>query len=231
VRAAVVSTPVALVTGGARTLGRAIAHALAAAGYGVVVTAASDGAAAEETAAELAALGVPALGLVADVSDPDAVAESVARAATLGPLRVLVNNAALRTRVAVDDLTLQDWAAVRSVTLDGAFHCVHAALPHLRAAGGGRIVSMLGANSLRGDPQRVHLSAAKYGVVGLTRALSAALSGDGITVNAVSPGRMTTDSPEESAVRRARVADTVAFLASDRAAHVTGQVIDVGPPG
>ncbi|MET7994391.1 SDR family NAD(P)-dependent oxidoreductase [Amycolatopsis sp. NPDC005232] len=222
--------PIAIVTGGVRNLGRAIALALAADGFGVVVTAGSDHATAQQTAGEIAALGVPALGLVADVADPAAVAGMVERAAELGPVRVLVNNAALRTRVPFDELTLAEWAAVRSVTLDGAFHCAHAVLPHLRRAGGGRIVSMIGANALRGDPSRVHLSAAKHGVVGLTKALSAAYAAEGITVNAVSPGRMNAPDAAESELRRERVAATVAFLASPAAGHVTGQLISAGPP-
>ncbi|MEU8631837.1 SDR family NAD(P)-dependent oxidoreductase [Amycolatopsis sp. NPDC048633] len=223
-------TPIAIVTGGARNLGRAIAFALARDGFGVVVTAGSDVTTARRTAEEIAELGVPALGLVADVADPAAVADMVARAAELGPVRALVNNAALRTRVPFEELTEAGWAAVRSVTLDGAFHCAHAVLPHLRRAGGGRIVSMIGANALRGDPSRVHVSAAKHGVIGLTKALAAAYAGEGITVNAVSPGRMNTPDAAEAELRRSRVAATVAFLASAAAGHVNGQLIPVGPP-
>jgi 3-oxoacyl-[acyl-carrier protein] reductase len=225
-----VKPPIAIVTGGARNLGRAIALALAHNGFGVVVTAGSDGGTSQRTAREIAGLGVPALGLVADVADPVAVADMVAQAAELGPVQVLVNNASLRTRVPFDELTLDEWAAVRSVTLDGAFHCAHAVLPHLRQAGTGRIVSMIGANALRGDPSRVHLSAAKHGVIGLTKALAAAYATEGITVNAVSPGRMTAPDEAEAELRRERVASTVAFLASPGAGHVNGQLLSVGPP-
>jgi 3-oxoacyl-[acyl-carrier protein] reductase len=219
-------TGVAVVTGAARNLGRSIALALSAAGFDVVVNARADLAAATEVAAECGGRSIPVL---ADVSDPAAVAGMFERAAELGPVRVLVNNAALRTRVPIGELTVQEWRRVHSVVLDGAFHCVHAALPLLRAAGDGRIVTMLGGNALAGDPGRVHVSAAKHGLVGLTLSLAAACADDGITVNAVSPGRMNPPDPVEADRRRARLADTVAFLAAPRASDVTGQVIAVGP--
>lgn len=219
-------TGVAVVTGAARNLGRSVALALAAAGFDVVVNARADLAAATEVAAECGGRSIPVL---ADVSDPAAVAGMFERAAELGPVRVLVNNAALRTRVPIGELTVQEWRRVHSVVLDGAFHCVHAALPLLRAAGEGRIVTMLGGNALAGDPGRVHVSAAKHGLVGMTLALAAACADDGITVNAVSPGRMNPPDPAEADRRRTRLADTVAFLASPQASDVTGQVIAVGP--
>jgi 3-oxoacyl-[acyl-carrier protein] reductase len=131
----------------------------------------------------------------------------------------------------VSDLTLADWQAVRAVTLDGAMACVLAALPRMRQSGDGRIITMIGANALRGDPGRVHVSAAKHGLIGMTKALAAAVATDGITVNAVSPGKM---NPEHAPVaetdrRRESVSDTVAFLASPAAFGITGQLIEVGP--
>jgi 3-oxoacyl-[acyl-carrier protein] reductase len=220
---------VAIVTGGARNLGRAIVLALAAAGFDVVVNARTDGAGAEAVAAEAAACGVRALPVLADVTDPAAVTAMVERAAELGPVGVLVNNAAVRTKVPVGELTIEDWRAVHSVVLDGAFHCVRAALPSLRAAGNGRVISVLGANALAGDPGRVHLSAAKHGLVGLTLALAKACAADGVTVNAVSPGKMNPRDETAARQRRSRLAATVAFLASPDAGDVTGQVIEVGP--
>lgn len=224
---------VAVVTGGARNLGRAIVLALAEAGFDVVVNTRADLDRAEAVAAEARDLGVRALPVRADVTDGDAVAEMMRRASGLGPLRVLVNNAALRTHVPVGQLTFEDWRAVHSVILDGAFHCVRAALPALRAAasptGGGRIITLLGAKAMRGDPTRVHVAAAKYGLVGMTLALAGACAADGITANAVSPGLVTPDDEQETARRRAAVASTIAFLASAAAADITGQVIEVGP--
>jgi 3-oxoacyl-[acyl-carrier protein] reductase len=222
---------VAVVTGGARNLGRSIVLALARSGHDVVVNARSDAEQAEAVAAEARELGVAAAVALADVADPDAVARMFAVADELGPVRVLVNNAALRTRIEVSDLTLADWQAVRAVTLDGAMACVLAALPRMRQSGDGRIITMIGANALRGDPGRVHVSAAKHGLIGMTKALAAAVATDGITVNAVSPGKM---NPEHAPVaetdrRRESVSDTVAFLASPAAFGITGQLIEVGP--
>ena len=149
-----------MVTGGGRNLGRAIVLALARDGFDVVVNTRGDAEQAEKVAAEAREHGVAAAVAVADVADPAAVERMFAVADGLGPLRVLVHNAALRTRIPVYEVTIRDWNAVRAVTLDGAFHCVLAALPRLRASGGGRIITMIGANALHGDPGRVHVSAA-----------------------------------------------------------------------
>jgi 3-oxoacyl-[acyl-carrier protein] reductase len=224
---------VAVVTGGARNLGRSIVLALAGAGFDVVVNTRSNLDQAEAVAEEVRDLGVRALPVRADVTDADAVAEMMRGAAGLGPLRVLVNNAALRTHVPIEEMTFDDWRTVHSVILDGAFRCVSAALPAMRTAagaggGGGRIITLLGAKAMRGDPARVHVAAAKYGLVGMTLSLANACAGDGITVNAVSPGLVTEGDEQEIARRRAGVASTVAFLASTAASDVTGQVIEVG---
>ncbi|WNG86332.1 SDR family NAD(P)-dependent oxidoreductase [Mycobacterium sp. ITM-2016-00317] len=220
-----------MVTGGARNLGRSLVLALARSGYDVVVNAKTDAEGAERTAAEARALGVSATAALADVADPDEVGRLFEAVDRLGPLRVLVNNAALRTRVPLSELMIEDWQAVRSVTLDGAMHCALTALPRLRATDSGRIVTMIGGNALRGDPGRVHVSAAKHGLVGMTKALAAACADDGITVNAVSPGKMRPDNANEQEAERRRgmVAQTVAFLASAAAFGVTGQLIEAGP--
>lgn len=222
---------VAVVTGGARNLGRSLVLALARSGYDVVVNARSDVDGAEQTAAEARALGVSAAAVLADVADPDDVAHLFTAADRLGPLRVLVNNAALRTRIPLSELTMADWQAVRAVTLDGAMHCALAALPRLRASGDGRIITMIGGNALRGDPGRVHVSAAKHGLIGMTKAMAAGCESDSVTVNAVSPGKMNPEGAAEAEAERRRnqVADTVAFLASPAAAGITGQLIEVGP--
>ena len=221
----------AVVTGGARNLRRAIVLALASAGFSVMVNTRTDLAAAEEVADEARALGARALAAIADVTEPPQVAAMMRRAEQLGPVRVLVNNAALRTRVSVEELTFDQWRAVHAVVLDGAFHCVHAALPAMRAAGSGRIITIIGANALRGDPTRVHVSSAKHGLVGMTKALAAACAADGITANAVSPGRLNDPDPDIEQSHRDRLAQLVAFLASPAAGEITGQLIESGPPG
>ena len=132
-------------------------------------------------------------------------------------LRVLVNNASYRPRQQVTTITEEDWHQVRSVTLDGAFRCIRCALPALIP--GGRIVNILGRNALAGDPERVHLSAAKHGLLGLTLALAAALRDDGVAVNAVSPG-VDADGPELDAVpRRDRRSGRASGLRRRRRAH------------
>ena len=158
-------------------------------GFDVVVNTRSDVDQAEKVAAEAREFGVAAAVAAADVSDPAAVGRLFTVADGLGPLRVLVNNAAARTRVPVYDVTAADWEAVRAVTLDGAMNCVLAALPRLRT-GGGSVVSIIGGNALRGDPGRFHVSAAKYGLIGMTKALAAACAADHVNVNAVSPSHM-----------------------------------------
>ena len=146
-----------------------------------------------------------------------------------GTLRVLVNNASYRPRQRVHAITEEDWDQVRSVTLDGAFHCIRCALPALIP--GGRIVNILGRNALAGDPDRVHLSAAKHGLLGLTLALAAALRDDGVSVNAVSPG-IEADATEDLELRcRAEIASQVARLAFAEAKELTGTVVRVDCDG
>ena len=141
---------------------------------------------ADAVAAAIRADGGCAFAVTANVTDPSAVRRMFDTVAAHGRLRVLVNNASYRPRQRVETITEEDWHQVRSVTLDGAFRCIRHALPALIP--GGRIVNILGRNALAGDPERVHLSAAKHGLLGLTVALAAALRDDGVAVNAVSPG-------------------------------------------
>jgi 3-oxoacyl-[acyl-carrier protein] reductase len=217
---------VAVVTGGSRHLGRSIAVALARAGHHVLVNARSDMDGAHRVAAEITSAGGRADAVQADVTDPAAVDRMFARAAEIGRVEVLVNNAAVRNRIPVAELTVADWNAVRAVVLDGAFHCVHAALPAL-TAGGGTVVNILGANALAGDGRRVHVSAAKYGLLGLTLALADACRSSGVRVNAVSPARMGED-PEHAERARSAVAETVVWLASPAGWGVTGATITAG---
>jgi NAD(P)-dependent dehydrogenase (short-subunit alcohol dehydrogenase family) len=144
-----------------------------------------------------------------------------------GTLRVLVNNASYRPRQRVQTITEDDWHQVRSVTLDGAFRCIRCALPTLIP--GGRIVNILGRNALAGDPERVHLSAAKHGLLGLTLALATALRDDGVAVNAVSPG-VDTEGPELDRCR-AEIASAVARLAFADAGELTGTVVRIDCDG
>jgi 3-oxoacyl-[acyl-carrier protein] reductase len=236
---------VALVTGSGRNIGRAIALALAGAGLNVVVNVRRHRAEGEEVAAAVRDLGMRSIVAVADVADPHAVGRLFAEArAALGPVTVLVNNAAIRTEMPIEELDFDEWRRVLGVVLDGAFLCSRAAIPDMRAAGRGRIVNIAGMSGQAGAADRAHVVASKAGLIGLTRALAVELGADGITVNAVSPGMMDTarnleTSPREPkhhsgrsvpVGRRGRpeeIGAAVRYLVSDEAAFVTGQVLSV----
>jgi NAD(P)-dependent dehydrogenase (short-subunit alcohol dehydrogenase family) len=220
---------IALVTGAGSGLGAVIAERLAREGLTIAVNTRARTEEADGVVAAIRAEGGHAFAVTADVTDPSAVRRMFETVAAHGALRVLVNNASYRPRQSVLTITEEDWHQVRSVTLDGAFRCIRCALPALIP--GGRIVNILGRNAMAGDPERVHLSAAKHGLLGLTRALAAALRGEGVAVNAVSPG-IDADASDEH-VRRCRgeIADQVAALSFANAADLTGTVVTVDCDG
>lgn len=220
---------VAVVTGSGSGLGAAIAEELAARGLTVVVNTRANAREAEEVAKRIRRKGGDALVVRADVTNEAEVAALFERVKNLGRLRVLVNNASLRRRQPVQAISVSGFRQVLEVTLEGAFTCVRHALPLLTGVehpGGGHIVNILGINAMAGDAQRVHVSAAKHGLLGLTLALAEALRQDGITVNAVSPGIAAT-TPDDLLRSQRRIAQTVALLTSADAVHVTGTVVDV----
>lgn len=185
---------VALVTGGARNIGRAISRALAAGGATVMVNARSSRAEAAHTVAMIEAEGGRATSCLADVSRPAQVARLVA--ATLarhGRLDILVHNAALREERPFEDITLAEWRRVLGVVLDGAFLTAQAALPHLRAAGAGAVVLIGGQTGHQGAVGRAHVVTAKAGLAGLTKALALEFAPACITVNCVVPGAVRGD--------------------------------------
>ncbi|MDO9500058.1 SDR family NAD(P)-dependent oxidoreductase [Falsiroseomonas sp.] len=182
---------VALVTGAARRNGRATALALAGAGAAVVVNTRTNMAEVEAVAAEIRAAGGRALAVQADVTAEAQVAAMVTRTvAEFGRLDILVNNAADRALAPFLEMELAEWRRVVSIILDGAFLCSRAALPHMVAAGAGRIINMGGVTGHIGAHQRAHVSTAKAGLVGLTKALAVEFGGQGITVNCVVPGKI-----------------------------------------
>jgi 3-oxoacyl-[acyl-carrier protein] reductase len=220
-------TDLALVTGAGSGLGAVIAERLAQEGLTVAVNTRARTEEADSVAAAIRSCGGSAFAVTADVTDPSAVQRMFDAVAARGRLRVLVNNASYRPRQRVQTITEEDWQRVRAVTLDGAFRCVRHALPALIP--GGRIVNILGRNALAGDPDRVHLSAAKHGLLGLTLALAAALRDDGVAVNALSPG-VDTEGPELDRCRN-EIAAQVAHLAFADAAKLTGEVVRVDCDG
>jgi 3-oxoacyl-[acyl-carrier protein] reductase len=234
---------VALVTGAGRNIGRAIALALAAGGATVIVNVRSNKAEADEVVRAIERGGGKAVALVADVADEGAVGRMVAEAARqCGRIDYLVNNAALRNERHFDEMSFAEWREVLGVTLDGAFHCAKACLPHLKASGAGALVNIGGLSAHTGSKHRAHVIAAKAGLVGFTRALAHDLAGDGVTVNLVAPG--TIDTARRTDVAQPAhhltnntltgkrgapddVAATVRFLCGPGARYITGQTIHV----
>ena len=235
---------VALVTGGARNIGRAIALALADGGAKVAVSAVSDTAGLDETVAEITAKGGEALAILADVTSEDAVAGMTkAVLDRFGRLDILVNNAAVRGETRLADMTLAEWRRVVSVTLEGPFLCARAALAPLIASDAGAIINIGGLTGYTGAKNRVHVVSAKSGLDGMTKALAHELAEHGITVNLVSPGLIDTVRGKHNPTnpdhhkrhdtllgRRGRpeeVAAMVRHLAGPNGRFVTGQTIHV----
>ena len=239
------TSPVALVTGAGRNIGRAIAIALAASGHAVAVNVRASVDEGQAVVDEISASGGQALLCVADVSDRVAVQAMVQHiSSTWGRLDVLVSNAAVRREAELATLSAEDWHNTLRVVLDGAFFCTQAALPWLKASAAGAIVTIGGLTAHTGAPERVHVVTAKAGLVGLTRALAHDLAADGITVNCVSPGLIdtvrksssTSAQPKHHAKHQTllgrrgtaqEVANAVAYLAGPTARFVTGQVLHV----
>jgi 3-oxoacyl-[acyl-carrier protein] reductase len=235
---------VALVTGSALNIGRAIALALASDGFRIMTTARQSATDAMETARLVREAGSDADTHLADISDPvQATALVEATVARFGRLDVLVNNASIRRQTKFLDMTPAEWREIMGTTIDGAFYCAHAAAAHIIAAGGGTIINLGGISSHVGAVGRVHAITAKAGMTGLTRALSKELAQYNITVNTVVPGSIETVRgfaaggnhgraalPESPLGRRGRpeeIASMVRFLCSDEARYVTGQAIHV----
>jgi len=229
---------VALVTGASRNIGRAIALALADGGAAVVVNARASKDEAAAVVEEIKARGGRAMVGLADVTDEAAVNAMVAEATKqFGRLDILVNNAAIRGVSAIAAIDAAEFRRILSIILDGAFICVKACLPALRASGQGAVVSIGGMSGHTGAKGRPHVVAGKMGLVGLTRALAHDLADDSITVNCVVPGLIQTVRTASSGAhsahadetlvgRRGRpeeIAAAVRFLAGPDARYVTGQ--------
>ncbi len=184
---------VALVTGGARNIGRAISLSLAAGGATVMVNANTSREAAEETVAMINKAGGKAALHIADVTDPQAVAQLVAETVKqFGRIDLVVNNAAIRAETPFDKIPYEEWKRVISIVLDGAFLTTQAALPHLIKAGGGAVVNVGGLTGHKGALHRSHVVTAKGGLAAMTKAVALDLADKNITVNCVVPGTIDT---------------------------------------
>ncbi len=232
---------VALVTGAGKNIGRAIALTLARDGAKVLVNGRSDAAAIEAVAAEIRAAGGSAEAMLADVSDPAAVARMIEAA---GAIDILVCNAGLRRQTPFLQMSLEEWREILSVALDGAFILSRAVLPGMVARGGGSIVALSGISTHVGTPNRAHVSASKAGLEGLMRAIAVEFAPHGIRANCVAPGAVdTTRGASAGAMPQAlgredgipmrrkatiqEIADVVRLLAGPEGGYVTGQTFHV----
>ena len=235
---------VALVTGAGAGIGAAVATRLAAEGAHVAVVD-RDGDAARGVAGEIEASGGRAIGVAADVTQPEEVASAVAEASELGPaLNIVINNAGIVRPAMLPDLDEDAFRLVVDVHLLGTYRVLRAALAHLPDDGTGRVINSTSAAGLVGTIGQANYGAAKAGIVGLTKSAARALARRRITVNAVAPLAATAmtetvrTNPKFAAKTLERiplgrfaepdeVAGAFAFLASDDAAYITGQVLCV----
>jgi 3-oxoacyl-[acyl-carrier protein] reductase len=233
---------IALVTGGALNIGRAISLSLASAGAKVAVNTRSSREQADGVVSEIRKAGGEAGVYMADIADSASVQEMVDGViASYGRIDILVLNASIRKEVLFKDMTFEQWREIMSISLDGAFHCIKACLPSMIDARGGNIVTFAGDTALTGAVRKAHSSAAKSGVVGLTRALSRELAEHGIRVNCVSPGHINTTRPAHRAARpdakgiiplgrwgeSDEVAAAVRFLCGPGGGFITGQTLHI----
>jgi 3-oxoacyl-[acyl-carrier protein] reductase len=236
---------VALVTGAARNIGRAIARSLAAGGASVMVNARTSRAEAEKT---VEMIGSNAALHIADVTKPDEVKALVeATVQRFGRLDFLVNNAAVRFETSFGSISFEEWRNVLGIVLDGAFLCAQAALPHLVKAGSGTIINIGGQTGHRGAAERAHVITAKAGLAGMTKALAMDLAPHRITVNCVVPGTIEAQRglpgvPDRPAHRMTvppigrrgepeEIAAMVRMLCGPDARYITGQAIHVNGGG
>jgi len=232
---------VALVTGGARNIGRAISLELAAAGAAVAVNTRSSAADGETVVQEIRSAGGDAELYIADIADADAAKAMVADVLKrFGRVDFLVLNASVRTEKAFLELTQEEWRTPLAITLDASFNLSQACLPSMLENGGGAIVTLGGMQSLSGAARRVHGSVAKHGLVGLTRGIAREFADRGIRANCIAPGQMDTtranprsapppveNIPMKRKGAPAEIATTVRFLCSPAASYITGQTFHV----
>ena len=237
-------TPTALVTGGSRGIGRTVALTLAAAGYQIYFTYVSRPEAAEQTVADIEAAGGHAYAFCLDSGDSEAVTRFFAEEIKgKVHLSVLVNNAGITRDGLVLRMKDEDFDAVINTTLRGAFLFLREAAKIMTRQRDGRIINISSVVGQMGNAGQINYASAKAGLIGMTKSAAKELGSRSVTVNAVAPGFIETDMTAALAedVRKAYVsaiplgrlgsaqdvADAVAFLASDKAAYITGQVIAV----
>lgn len=241
-------TRIAIVTGGASGMGKATAERLARDGHAVGVLDV-DGTGAEVVVAAIVAAGGKAIALRCDLADRAQIEASVVKTrAELGPVTIVVNNAALESFAPVAEVTEADWDRLMNVNLKAAFALIQIALPDMVAAGWGRVINVSAFGAQIGAPNMALYTATKGGVISMTRSMAVELGRQGITVNSVSPGFIDTPMarraidgdlfpvPYEQIIasypiprlgRPEEIAAAVAFFASEDAGYVTGQLLGV----
>lgn len=234
----------AIVTGASRGIGRAVALRLGKAGARLVLNYRSNDEAMDGFLAELDAAGIEAVKVKGDVSDPEAAKELIQTAKeTFGSVDVLVNNAGITRDKLIIQMKEADFDDVIRINLKGSYNCIKHAARFMMKQRSGRIINMASVVGVTGNAGQINYAASKAGVIGMTKSAARELASRNVTVNAVAPGFIETDmtrtlvekagegllagiplgrfgSPED-------VAEAVAFLASDAAAYVTGQVLNV----
>jgi 3-oxoacyl-[acyl-carrier protein] reductase len=231
----------ALVTGGSGGIGSAICRQLASDGFHVVVHANRSLEAAQSLVAEITAAGGSAQALAFDVTDAAATSAALEALLEDGPVQVLVNNAGIHDDAIFPGMQLRQWQQVIDVSLNGFFHVTQPLMMPMIRTRWGRIITITSVAAVAGNRGQVNYSAAKGALHSATKSLALEVASRGITVNAVAPGIITTTMSQDSfdaptiaqlvpmkrAGRPEEVADLVSFLASDRAAYISGQIISI----
>ncbi|RAM46624.1 3-oxoacyl-[acyl-carrier-protein] reductase [Staphylococcus aureus] len=237
-------TKSALATGASRGIGRSIALQLAEEGYNVAVNYAGSKEKAEAVVEEIKAKGVDSFAIQANVADADEVKAMIKEVVSqFGSLDVLVNNAGITRDNLLMRMKEQEWDDVIDTNLKGVFNCIQKATPQMLRQRSGAIINLSSVVGAVGNPGQANYVATKAGVIGLTKSAARELASRGITVNAVAPGfivsdmtdalsdelkeQMLTQIPLARFGQDTDIANTVAFLASDKAKYITGQTIHV----
>jgi len=239
-----IKTKVALVTGSSGGIGKAIALELAREGFDVVVNSSRSVLEGESVTKEIKKLGRKSIYIKSDVSDPASVEEMIQTIIKkLGRIDILVNNSGITRDKKLENMSQEDWNTVIAINLTGTFNCIKSALPHMQAQGAGKIINISSIVGETGNFGQSNYSASKGGMIALTKTVAKENAGENIMVNAIAPGFIKTKMVEaipKSIIKKViseipmgrlgepeEIAKLAAFLASDKASYITGQVFNI----